>query len=384
MTKEVVDIIIPVHNQTDLAIQCIESILNAECSVPHEVIVIDDASTDPELKRRLEAFARAKLITLLENEQNMGFTRSVNHGISLHGERDVLLLNSDTIVYRGWLDRIAACACSGSRIASVNPMTNQRGSHISCYPGLTNPYDGKLEIGGENLNRIAGDMNAGKCVAVHTTVGFCMYIRRACLKDIGRFDSAHFPVAYGEESDFCYRARKAGWRHLVAGDVFVTHLEGSSFNDRKKGMMEKMLEKFVVLHPEVTVLDARFRERDPIRLLRYGIDLGRVRDLLEGRNDISIFISGESSNQRPPGALTLEYNLDERKVHFVIAENPESFPNLCSFRLPGDLSSFNHTMRSLGIATLRYRSDACRDSIEQATRGLPCEVGLGPRMVAMA
>ena len=353
MTKEVVDVIIPVHNQFDVAIQCIELILNAEGSVAHELIVIDDASTDPELKRRLAAFARGERITLIENEQNIGFTRSVNLGMSLHGERDVLLLNSDTIVYDGWLDRIAACAGSGSRIASVNPMTNQRGSHISCYPGLTQPYDGKLETGDEDLNRIAGDMNAGKYVEVHTTVGFCMYICRACLKDIGRFDSVHFPVAYGEESDFCYRARKAGWRHLIAGDVFVTHLEGSSFSDRKKAMMEKMLEKFVILHPEVSVLDARFRQRDPVRVLRHGIDLGRVRELLEGRNEISIFMSGESSRQPPPGPLALEYDEHERKVHFIIGENPESFPNLGSFRLPEDLSSFNHTMRRLGIVTLR-------------------------------
>ena len=117
MTKEVVDVIIPVHNQFAVVIQCIESILNAEGSVGHEVIVIDDASTDPELKRRLAAFAQGERITLRDNEQNMGFTRSVNRGMSVHGERDVLLLNSDTIVYDGWLDRVAACAGSGRRIA---------------------------------------------------------------------------------------------------------------------------------------------------------------------------------------------------------------------------------------------------------------------------
>ena len=109
-----------------------------------------------------------------------------------------------------------------------------------------------------------------------------------------------------------------------------------------------------------------------------------MRELLAGRKDISIFISGESSRQPPPRPVALEYDRGERKVHFIIGENPESFPNLGSFRLPEDLSSFNHTMRRLGIVTLSYRSDACREAIERITCGLPCEVVLGVEMIAAA
>ena len=68
---------------------------------------------------------------------------------------------------------------------------------------------------------------------MHVTVGFCMYIRPAVLDAVGYFDDHLFPVGYGEESDFCYRARKLGWRHIVTGDVFVRHWEGQSFGERK-------------------------------------------------------------------------------------------------------------------------------------------------------
>ena len=251
--------------------QCIRSILTADFETNYEILVVNDASTDQTLKRFLEALDREGVISLITNASNMGFTKSVNVGMTAHPERDVLLLNSDTIVYDGWLDRIVAGAYSADRIATVNPMTTQCGSHISCYPGLVTPYDEGLKVGDEELNRIANAMNAGKYVDVHTTAGFCIYIRRACLRDIGYFDSVHFPVAYGEESDFCYRARKAGWRHLVVGDAFVTHLEGKSFNERKAKMMEDMFKTFRVLHPEVAALDRDFRARDPVRRLRAGL-----------------------------------------------------------------------------------------------------------------
>jgi O-antigen biosynthesis protein len=375
-----VDVIIPVYNQFDFVSQCVQSILDAKCRTPHQIVVVDDASTDEAIKLHLAELAGREVIDLFTNEQNLGFTRSVNFGMSLHKDRDVLLLNSDTIVYDGWLDRIAAAAYSGDRIASVNPMTTQRGSHISCYPCLTNPYDGKLEVSDEQLNRIANELNSGKYVEVHTTVGFCMYIRRSSLQDIGYFDVINFPIAYGEESDFCYRAIKAGWRHVIAGDVFVTHLEGKSFNDRKTKMMEDMLKKFVILHPEVVALDKNFRNRDPVRQLRAGLDLGRVKTLLGGRKMVDVYLDGDLSATPAPSGVWLEYTPSERKMRFQFRDFPESLVNLGAFHLPKDIAKLNYVMQTLNVTELECSSDACRAAVEQAVAALPGEIGLNPSL----
>jgi len=334
------------------------------------------------VKTFLTTLAESSVIKLFTNTKNLGFTRTVNFGMAMHQDRDVLLLNSDTIVYDGWLDYIVAAAYSQDRVASVNPLTTQRGSHISCYPGLVRPYEGPLEVGDEDLNRFAKELNAGKYVEVHTTVGFCMYIRRSAIQDIGYFDAINFPVAYGEESDFCYRALKAGWRHLIAGDVFVTHLEGKSFSDRKARLMQEMFGKFIVLHPEVIVYDKTFRDRDPVRRLRAGLDLGRIRRLLAGGKTIDVYLPEDDAFAPSTSlAVWLEYRPLDGVLRFRFRDNPGSFPNLDIFNLPQDIAKLNYVMRVLNVSALECSSYPCRAALGQAAEGLPGEVRLNPTLV---
>lgn len=221
------DAIVPVHNQRELVESCLTSVLSARNRVAFEVVVIDDASTDPELKAHLAQFAEAGLVTLLTNPENRGFTRSVNRGMQLHPERDVVLLNSDTLVSSDWIDRLQLAAFSEPMVGTANPLTNA--SHIGPYPFRIPVGDVAFEISDEELDGLAAEANRGRYVAVHLTVGFCMYIRRAVLDAVGYFDYQLFPIGYGEDSDFCYRARKLGWCHIVTGDVFVRPME------RKRG-----------------------------------------------------------------------------------------------------------------------------------------------------
>lgn len=378
MTSAPIDVIIPIHNQIDLASQCINSVLNARTAVDCELIVIDDASTDPKVSTTLAELRDEGRITLFTNPQNFGFTRTVNFGMKVHADRDVLLLNSDTIVYDDWLDRIAAAAV-GDRIATVNPMTNQ-GAAISaatpCFAGAA----GELEVDNATLHRLAAEMNAGKRAEVHTTVGFCMFIQRACLNDIGYFDSVQFPVAYGEESDFCYRARKAGWRHMVAGDVFVTHLEGQSFSERKAKLMADMLVKFSRLHPEFAAMDAAFQRQDPVRALRRGLDIGRIKLLLAGETSLGIQAEIDAVSE-PTGAIYGTFSVETSRLRLRTQENPDAFPNVEEFDFPREISSFNYLMRLLGVTELRC-SPPCKLALEQATHGLEYEISLAPAIIA--
>lgn len=114
-------IVVPVFNALAETRRCLKA-LEATIGRNQPVIVIDDASTDPEMAD-LIAQQPARW-TKIKNEKNLGFVASANFGMTLAGGRDVILLNADTQVAAGWLDAIERCAASNERIASITPLTN--------------------------------------------------------------------------------------------------------------------------------------------------------------------------------------------------------------------------------------------------------------------
>ena len=370
-----VDVIIPVYNQRKLTLDCLASVLAARNQTPFEVIVIDDASTDTELQEALARQAQDKGITLLRNVENLGFTRSVNRGMRLHPDRDVILLNNDTLVFGDWIDRQRATAYSAPRVATVNPMTNS--SHISSYPYHGIPYNSAFEVTDEVLDGIAAEVNADRVVVVHTTVGFCMYIRRVALVDVGLFDEVHFPYAYGEESDFCYRARKVGWKNLVAGNVFVRHFEGQSFGERRERLVQDALKVFRRLHPEYDDLDKAFARTDPNRPLRTNLHLGRVKLMLGGAAELAVCPSNEPG--RPSTGPVLLFSMPDRTVQIANIAL-DTLPLLPIYALPRDIAAFNAMLKRLGVTRLSFSTNSVMASFAEVLRGRPMELGLTAEM----
>ncbi|MBV9997052.1 MAG: glycosyltransferase [Caulobacteraceae bacterium] len=375
---ERVDVIVPVYNQPDVVAGCIESVLATIDRRVAEVIVIDDGSTNAKVVSYLRSKAESGAITLHINDKNRGFTRTVNRGMRCHPDRDVLLLNSDTVVYGCWLERLRAAAYSGPKIATVNPLTNA--SHISAYPHRDGNSGVALELDDKTLDAMAAARNKGVYVDVHTTVGFCMYIRRDCLRTFGLFDERHFPVGYGEESDFCYRARKVGWRHLVAGDVFVRHLDGQSFGERKNRLVKEMLAKFHKLHPDVALYDAYFEKADPVRTVRSRLDLARVRRALGGAKELRLVAEARADAAVAPDRIFLDYDVRGGVAQLVVAGSRD-FPNLRAYRMPGDMSRFNADMRYLGVERIRCSSAQTRSFVDERLVSTPAESRLGPALL---
>jgi GT2 family glycosyltransferase len=229
-----VNIVVLIYNQRHLAEQCIASVLSAKTDAAFRLTLIDDASTESGIDAMLAGFAGDPRVRVVRNPENMGFTKTANIGLRLSKDAHPLLLNSDTIVYDHWLDvMLDALLHAAPKVASVNPMTNQNGSHISCYPLQTWSEKAFPEIDDRVLAKIAFESCRSLTCQVHTCVGFCMLLNNDCISEIGLLDEVNFPRAYGEESDFCYRARYSGWCHLVAGGAFVTHLHGKAL-ERKK------------------------------------------------------------------------------------------------------------------------------------------------------
>ena len=269
-----IDVVIPVYKGLEATRRCLESVLASAQATPMEVVVIDDATPERDIAEYLDRLAREGRITLERNATNQGFVRSVNRGMLRHVDRDVVLLNSDTEVANDWLDRLHAASRSAANVATVTPFSNN--ATICSYPfeGWDSGVPGGLGLA--RLDRLFATTNAGKTVDLPTAVGFCMYIRRDSLMKLGLFDAERFGRGYGEENDFCMRAGKAGWRNLLAGDVFIFHEGSVSFSDERAALSQAAAKALFEVHPDYPQVVHEFLVRDPPLELRAAIDNARV------------------------------------------------------------------------------------------------------------
>ncbi|MGE3297451.1 MAG: glycosyltransferase family 2 protein [Porticoccaceae bacterium] len=278
MSATLIDVVVPVYRGLDATRRCLESVLASCCVTDFELIVIDDASPDPELSVWLDEMAAAGRIRLHRNPENLGFVATVNRAMALHPERDAVLLNSDTQVANDWLDRLRACAGGDARIGTVTPFSNN--GSICSYPNVleVNPLPAGWPLA--ELDALFAVVNAGQCLDLPTGVGFCLYLRRDCWAALGGFDLDRFPRGYGEETDFCMRAAKAGWRNVLCADVFVFHEGSVSFGEERAELMDQGAAAMAELHPEYHELVMRFLRADPVRPSRDAVTRARGRRLL--------------------------------------------------------------------------------------------------------
>lgn len=263
----VVDIIVPVHGDRPATLACLDRVLATIRRDKAALIVIDDATPDPLLAAALESLAGQGRITLLRNEVNLGFPASVNRGMALHPKRDVVLLNSDALVSGTWLRRLKAAATAEPGAGTATALSNE--ASICSYASGA-PQGDWAAIG-----RLARRTNRGVTIELPTAVGFCMYIRRDCLRETGPFSETLFGRGYGEENDFCLRARALGWRHVAATDVYVGHVGGASFGAARALLLERNLKVLERRHPGYRRLIARFAAADPLAPARRQLDLAR-------------------------------------------------------------------------------------------------------------
>lgn len=273
-TQATLDIVLPVYRGYDETLNCIYTALNTENKTIFELIVINDCTPEPALADKLKELHEKSLITLLVNSENLGFVATVNKGMQLHSDRDIILLNADTEVYNDWVDRLVEAANYDSHIASVTPFSTN--AEICSYPYFAQDNIMALEIPYDHLDALAAEANKGFYCELPTAVGFCMFIKRTCLDDVGYFDVETFGKGYGEENDFCLRGIAKGWKHILAGNIFVRHLGGTSFAGEKK---QRVMHAMKILHqryPHYHASVAKFLSEDPARAMRTRLDVARL------------------------------------------------------------------------------------------------------------
>ncbi len=267
-------IVIPVHGHPGVVLACLDSVFAAG---PRQgrIVVVDDASPEPALVEALDRMAAEERIILIRNPRRLGFPASANAGMAACADHDVVLLNSDTLVPPGWLERLGAAAHAQPDIGTVTPLSNNATIATYPQPGAAGPMPDQR--GTTSLDHLAAGANGGRCVEVPVGVGFCLYIRRSCLNETGPFRAGIFAQGYGEENDFCLRASQLGWRHVVLTGLFVAHLGGQSFGEDGHFLKRRNQRLLEQLHPGYAGLVEAFLTADPLGPARRRIDLRRWR-----------------------------------------------------------------------------------------------------------
>ena len=271
-------IIVPVFNALERLGPCLESIAR---SVPadSQVLLIDDASTDLGVRPFLQSWVQKAhpFRRLLVHGQNRGFVATANEGMQL-ADTDVVLLNSDTEVSTGWLERLADCLASDDTIATATPWSNN--GEIVSIPAfcVSNPIPDDANIVAEKIK----SCGSPSYPELPTAVGFCMAISLRAIKQVGLFDEESFGRGYGEENDFCQRAEQAGFRNVLCDDAYVVHHGGASFGPLGLRPDENSMQRLLAKHPDYQRRVAEFIQNDPLAARRQ-----EILDCLE-RSDIGM------------------------------------------------------------------------------------------------
>lgn len=358
--RSAISIIVPAYKGLADTQACLESVLRSSSIAALHIVVVNDASPDPQIVSYLRRAAeRDRRVELIENPLNLGFVASANLGMQRHPDDDVVLLNSDTEVAGDWIDRLRDAAYRERSIATVTPFSNA--ATICSYPRFCVEGPLPAAMSTAALDRYFAAENAGQAIDLPTAVGFCMFIRRDCIDEVGLFDEQRFGRGYGEENDFCMRARATGWRHVLALDTFVRHSGGTSFGAEKPVRVQQAQELLSRLHPDYAPAVAQHLQEDPAWPARLKVDLARIR--ASGLPSV-LFIShvGGGGTERHAkelaDALVGQANVlllrpaecDQTLLEWLRAG--EGFR--LAFRLPDEYEALLSALRALGVAHVHF------------------------------
>jgi GT2 family glycosyltransferase len=265
-----VTVIVPVYGDYEATRVCLESLLRAvQLGHGHQVLLVNDATPDDRLADYLGTTANRRSIELLTNERNLGFVGAVNRALEHIEYGDIVLLNADTIVPVGFIDRLAAAAQSSSDIGTVTPLSNNGDIAGFPVPNIANALV-PLETT-EKLDKIAAKVNAGQVVDIPNGTGFCLYVTRECLNAVG-FLSERFHRGYLEDADFCLRAREYGFRNVCAPSVYVGHAGSKSFGAEKRSLVVRNLAILERRFPRYRLEYGAYSLLDPLKPCRAAIE----------------------------------------------------------------------------------------------------------------
>ncbi len=232
-------VIIVSWNTKEFLLSCTGSVLEGDEKISREVIVVDNGSQDGSGVEVKKLFPWVRLV---ENEGNLGFAKAVNQGIERASGRYILLLNPDTRIKRGALGQFVSFMDlhldTGVAGAQLLNSDGSKQNSIANFPSLATELFNKSLLRWLFPERFPGkERNYSEPVEVNSVIGACMMVRRKALDQVGLLDENYF--VFLEETDWCYRMKKAGWKVYHVPEAEVLHFQGKSAGtDKKRARVE--------------------------------------------------------------------------------------------------------------------------------------------------
>lgn len=203
MRKDLVSIIVLNMNGIGLTRQCLESVKKNAIYKPTEVIVVDNGSDAQNVRQLKELKKKGLIDTLILNKTNLGYSRGVNQGFEAASGEFLFHLDNDTLVEKGWL--LKAIEALRGYPKKVGVVGSSLVAESDYGKGLR-----EKEVVRERL----------------ATCGAALMYTREALDNVGLLDAERFSPIYGEEQDWCYRARNKGFAVIETNASRVLHLGG--------------------------------------------------------------------------------------------------------------------------------------------------------------
>lgn len=228
-----VSIIIVSWNTRQITCDCIRSIYGQPSKVDYEVIVVDNASSDDSVEVIKRDYPQ---VILIENKQNQGFAAANNQGIAIARGQYILLLNSDTLIRDQAITKIVSFADAhpGAAVVGCRVLNPDRTLQPTCFmfPSILNMF-----LSASYLYKIFPKSkffgrermtwwDRSDVREVDVVTGCFMLVKREAVRQVGMMDERFF--MYGEETDWCYRLKQAGWKVVFAPVAEIIHLGGQS------------------------------------------------------------------------------------------------------------------------------------------------------------
>jgi GT2 family glycosyltransferase/glycosyltransferase involved in cell wall biosynthesis len=256
------DVIIPVYNAPEWVKLCVQSLLaRTPDDCLNQIILIDDASNAFTGDLLNDLAKDHNKIVLVRNDENLGFVKSINRGLSLTNAPYILLLNSDCLITKNTIPKLIAHAMQQDGVGLVSPVSNHSPAvTLEMFPGYSFI----------DMNDLAERLFPFMSFPACTIVGNCLLMTRLCFEQTGLFDLC-WGRGYGEETDYQFRAMQKGFKARIAIDTYVYHKSQASFAEDPElaVLRQKQYQLFMgKWGKEYQALFEQYSKNDPIAFMR--------------------------------------------------------------------------------------------------------------------
>ena len=228
----------PVYGRVDMVLKNISNIIETGYNGP--IIIVNDNPSDESIHKLVDYINNSNQISLILNDDNIGYTKSINIGIKNSLTDYVLILNSDAFIVSNTIKSLEKIMLENPIFAGVGPLSDNAGNIK--IDGLRQDWENmSSEILSELIKFIELSFINKIGPGLHITPnlnGFCTLWNREDLLNIGMFDEHNFPYGYAEEEDICIRLTNIGKLLALTTSSFVPHLRSASFSEDQKNYLK--------------------------------------------------------------------------------------------------------------------------------------------------